>query len=64
MQEDSDMRAGVILLALESNNVIAEELILIPYSIDFKEIDGLKLSLLLIELNRFCGVKYSNIEAR
>ena len=42
------MRSGVILLGLEAELPIAEELLLMHYSLEFNELDGLKLSLLLI----------------
>lgn len=47
------MRIGVILLALEANLKFAEELALIPYCLDFREIDGIKISLLVVELDRY-----------
>jgi hypothetical protein len=51
--EDSEARTGIILLALESNLKFAEQLLLIPYCLEMQQVDGIKISLLLIELDRY-----------
>jgi hypothetical protein len=37
-------------------------LILIPFSLDFREIDGIKISLLVIELDRYLKEKYAGVK--
>ena len=53
----------MILLALEAGLPIGEELILASYSLDLDELDGLKLSLLLIELDNYTKSHYADFKA-
>lgn len=40
-----------------------EQLIVIPYCLDFRQIDGIKLSLLIIELDRYIKHRYSAVKS-
>lgn len=57
------MRIGVILLGLEMDLKFVEQLIVIPYCLDFREIDGIKISLLIIELDRYIKHKYGAVKS-
>ena len=53
----------MILLGLEMDLQFVEQLIVIPYCLDFREIDGIKMSLLIIELDRYIKHKYGAVKS-
>lgn len=61
--EESEVRVGVILLGLEMDLRFVEQLIVIPYCLDFRQIDGIKISLLIIELDRYIKHRYSAVKS-
>ena len=61
--EESEVRVGMILLGLEMDLQFVEQLIVIPYCLDFREIDGIKMSLLIIELDRYIKHKYGAVKS-
>ena len=62
IRSDSEVRSGILLLSLEANQKIAEQLLLMNYGLDLSDLDGLKIGLLVIELDNYLRQNYSKVQ--
>ena len=62
IRSDSEVRSGILLLSLEANQKFAEQLLLMNYGLDLTDLDGLKIGLLVIELDNYLRQNYSKVQ--